>query len=81
MWRFAHWQPNYEPARQLRLALGKSKRAKKRLVVKAARQLAVDLWRLQTGRATAQELGLVMQTNRREPGRPPRSGVQKERPL
>ena len=80
MWRFAHWQPNYEPARQLRLALGKSKRAKKRLVVKAARQLAVDLWRLQTGRATAQELGLVMQTTRRKSGRRPRTEVQKERP-
>lgn len=60
MWRFGLWQPDYEPARQLRLALVKSKRAKKRLVVKAARQLAVDLWRLKTGRATAQELGLVM---------------------
>jgi transposase len=80
MWRFAVWQPDYEPARQLRLALGKSKRAKKRLVVKAARQLAVDLWRLQTGRATAQELGLVMQTASRKPGRRPSTGVQKERP-
>jgi len=80
MWRFAHWQPNYEPARQLRLALGKSKRAKKRLVVKAARQLAVDLWRLQTGKVTVQELGLVMQTTRRKSGRRPRTEVQKERP-
>jgi len=30
-------------------------------VVKAARQLAIDLWRLETGRVSAQELGLVMQ--------------------
>ena len=57
--RFAVWQPDYEPARQLRLALGKSKRAKKRLVVKAAQQLAVDLWRWRTGRNTMAELGWV----------------------
>jgi transposase len=72
MWRFALWQPDYEPARQLRLALVKSKRAKKRLVVKAARHLAIDLWRLQTGRTTAQALGLVMQSSRK-PSRSPRS--------
>lgn len=72
MWRLLKWQPDYEPARQLCSALIKSKRAKKRLVVKAARQLAVDLWRLQTGRVTAQELGLIMQkTSRRESGRRP----------
>jgi transposase len=61
VWRMLRWQPNYEPVRQLAIGLVKSKRAKKRLAVKAARQLAVDLWRLQTGRATAQELGLIMQ--------------------
>jgi hypothetical protein len=60
MWRMLKWQPDYEPVRQLRHDLVKSKRARKRLVVKAARQLAVDLWRLQTGRVTPQELHLVM---------------------
>jgi hypothetical protein len=35
-----------------------SKRGKRRLVVAAARRLAIDLWRWATGRATAQELGL-----------------------
>ena len=70
MWRLLKWQPDYEPARQLCSALIKSKRAKKRLVVKAARQLAVDLWRLQTGRVTAQELGLILQkTSKRHSGR------------
>jgi transposase len=77
MWRLAVWQPDYEPARQLRVGLVKSKRAKKRLVVKAARQLAVDLWRLETGRASAQELRLVMQTTSRKPSRQPRVGGQK----
>lgn len=79
MWRLGLWQPDYQPARQLRAALVKSKRAKKRLVVKAARQLAVDLWRLHTGRASAQELGLVMQTAKRKPSRRPPIGGQKER--
>jgi transposase len=61
VWRLLKWQPHYEPVRQLAAGLVKSKRAKKRLAVKAARQLAIDLWRLQTGRTTPQELGLVMQ--------------------
>jgi transposase len=61
VWRLLKWQPQYEPVRQLARSLVKSKRARKRLAVKAARQLAIDLWRLQTGRVTAQELGLIMQ--------------------
>ena len=61
VWRLLKWQPDYEPVRQLAAGLARSKRAKKRLVVKAARQLAIDLWRLQTGRVTAQDLGLIMQ--------------------
>ena len=61
VWRLLKWQPQYEPVRQLARSLVKSKRARKRLAVKAARQLAIDLWRLQTGRLTAQELGLIMQ--------------------
>lgn len=61
VWRMLKWQPDYEPVRQLRHDLVRSKRARKRLVVKAARQLAVDLWRLESGRVTAQELKLVLQ--------------------
>jgi len=60
VWRMLKWQPDYEPVRQLRHDLVRSKRARKRLVVKAARQLAVDLWRLERGKVTAQELNLVM---------------------
>jgi hypothetical protein len=33
---------------------------KRRLIVAAARRLAIDLWRLATGRATTQELGLQL---------------------
>jgi transposase len=63
VWRLLKWQPHYEPVRQLAAGLVKSKRAKKRLVVKAARHLAIDLWRLQTGQTTPQKLGLLMQSN------------------
>jgi len=58
VWRLMIWQPHYGPVRQL--AAVKSKRAKKRLVVKAARRLAIDLWRLETGQTTAEKLGLIM---------------------
>jgi transposase len=61
IWRFAKYQPDYEPVRLLARWLMRSRRAKKRLVVKAARRLAIDLWRLQTGQTTAQKLGLVVQ--------------------
>jgi hypothetical protein len=40
--------------------LGGTNRAlKKKAVVAIARQLMVDLWRLQTGRLSAQELNLI----------------------
>ena len=58
VWRMRKWQPGFKPIRELNES--SSRRAKKRLVVKAARRLAVGLWRLMTGRATAQELGLII---------------------
>jgi transposase len=63
VWRLMVWQPRYEAVRQLAAGLVKSKRAKRRLVVKAARHLAIDLWRLSTGQTTAEKLGLIMQSN------------------
>jgi transposase len=59
VWRLIRWQPDYPPIKKLRNAL-LSKRGKRRLIVAAARRLAIDLWRLATGRATAQELGLQL---------------------
>jgi transposase len=61
VWRLMIWQPQYPPVRRLAAGLVKSKRAKKRLVVQAARRLAIDLWRLATGQTTPEKLGLVMQ--------------------
>jgi transposase len=63
VWRLTFWQPEYPPVRCLRSGLVKAKRARKRLVVQAARRLAIDLWRLATGQTTPEKLGLIMQCN------------------
>jgi transposase len=60
VWRLIRWQRDYVPIRKLVEGVVYSKRAKKRLVVMAARRLAIDLWRLATGQTTAEKLGLVM---------------------
>lgn len=57
-WRIARWQPDYPPLRLLRSAQGQ--RARKRMIVAVARRLLVDLWRLRTGRCTAEQLGLKL---------------------
>jgi hypothetical protein len=57
VWRMLRWQPDYPPIKKLRSML--SKRGKRRLVVAAARRLAIDLWPWSTGRATAEALGPV----------------------
>lgn len=59
-WRFLRWQPQYPPIQKLRKGL-LSRRARRRLIVAAARRLAIDLWRWATGRASAQELGLHLE--------------------
>jgi len=59
VWRLTRWQPDYPPIKKLRSMV--SKRGKRRLVVAAARRLAIDLWLWSTNRATAQELGLQLQ--------------------
>jgi transposase len=56
VWRLLAWQPDYPPLRKLRAATGK--RQRKRLAVAAARRLAIDLWRINTRRCTAEQLGL-----------------------
>ena len=57
-WRLLQWQPGYPPLKKLRAATGQ--RARKRAVVAAARRLAIDLWRLNTGQCTAEKLGLQL---------------------
>lgn len=58
VWRLLVWQPEYPPVARVRAAT--STRARKRAAVAAARRLAVDLWRIQTGQCAAATLGLKL---------------------
>ena len=62
-WRLVRFQPNYHPVRKWRQILAKGAlatgAARKKAIVAVARQLAVDLWRIKTGRLHAEELGLI----------------------
>lgn len=60
-WLIVRYQPNYGPAKACRLVLaGRNRSAKKKAVVALARKLAVDLWRIGTGRLTPEKLGLEL---------------------
>ena len=63
VWRLLVWQPDYPPLERLRAAKGQ--RARKRAVVAVARRLAIDLWRLATGRTTREKVGLAAAPARR----------------
>ena len=62
-WRLVRFQPNYKPVVKWRSTLCKGAlatgAARKRAIVAVARQLAVDLWRIRTGRVRAEQLGLL----------------------
>src|SRR6266568_3955183 len=62
-WRLVRFQPNYRPIVKWRQILAKGAlatgAARKKAIVAVARQLAVDLWRIKTGRLRAEELGLI----------------------
>ena len=61
-WRLVRFQPNYQPVVKWRQVLAKGAlatgAARKKAIVAVARQLAVDLWRIRTGRLRAETLGL-----------------------
>jgi transposase len=61
-WRLIRFQPNYKPIVKWREILRKGAlatgAARKKAIVAVARQLAVDLWRIRTGRVSAEQLGL-----------------------
>ena len=60
-WRMVRYQPDYLPVKRWLLRLASSEGGpRKRAVVAIARCLAIDLWRINTGRAKAQELGLIL---------------------
>jgi transposase len=62
-WRLVRFQPDYKPVRKWRQILAKGAlstgAARKKAIVAVARQLAVDLWRIKTGRLRAEDLGLI----------------------
>jgi transposase len=58
VWRLLQWQADYPPLRRLRAAVGQ--RTRKRFAVAAARRQAIDLWRINTGQCSAQQLGLKL---------------------
>ena len=61
-WRLVRFQPNYKPVVKWKAVLAKGAlatgAARKKAIVAVARQLAVDLWRIRTGRLRAEQLGL-----------------------
>ena len=59
VWRLVRWQPGYPPIRALVEGVARGA-ARRKLAVAAARRLAVDIWRLATGRSTPEKLKLVM---------------------
>ena len=62
-WRMVRFQPNYPPVKKRLSVLAKGARAtgsqRKKAIVAVARHLAVDLWRIHTGRCSAAQLGLT----------------------
>ena len=59
-WRLVRYQPDYRAVAKWRDALlAASTARRKKIIVAIARQLAVDLWRMATGRATAEQLRLA----------------------
>ena len=60
-WRCVTFQPDYPPIRKWQSLWANPKATgamKKKAIVAVGRRLAIDLWRIRTGRATAEKLGL-----------------------
>jgi transposase len=59
VWRLVRYQPDYPPVRRLVAGVVRGA-ARRKLVVAAARRLAIDLWRLATGQTTPEKLRLIV---------------------
>lgn len=62
VWRLLKWQPGWHARQKWLAKLQHGASLKKKSAVALARQLAIDLWRWRTGRATAAELGWIMKS-------------------
>lgn len=60
VWRLLRYQPLWHARRKLIQRMKAGTALRKKTVVALARQLAVDLWRWRTGRASLAELGLLV---------------------
>lgn len=60
VWRLLRWQPNWHARQKYLQKLKHGASLKKKIAVALARQLAIDLWRWRSGRATAAELGWIV---------------------
>ncbi len=60
VWRLLKWQPGWHARQKYLARLQHGASLKKKAAVALARQLAIDLWRWRTGRATAAELGWTL---------------------
>jgi transposase len=64
IWRMFNFQPDYKPIKGWRERIARegklSPARKKKMAVAIARRFAVDWWRIKTGRADPEELGLKM---------------------
>jgi transposase len=60
VWRLLRWQPHWHARQKYLPRLKHGASLKKKIAVALARQLAIDLWRWRSGRATAAELGWTL---------------------
>jgi transposase len=60
VWRLLRWQPFWHARQKFLQKLKHGASLKKKTAVALARQLAIDIWRWRTGRATAAELGWLV---------------------
>jgi transposase len=60
VWRLLRYQPLWHAFKKLAVRLTAGAALRKKTVIALARQLAIDLWRVRTGRATWGELGLII---------------------
>jgi transposase len=62
VWRLLKYQPGWHARQKWLAKLKHGASLKKKIAVALARQLAIDLWRWRTGRATAAELGWTLRS-------------------
>jgi len=67
VWRLLRWQPQWHARQKWLEKMKHGASLKKKTAVALARQLAIDLWRWRTGRATAAELGWTFERAAKAP--------------